>query len=110
MVLRVKPTPTRFPTDIQYTPVESTPLHSLYQACGARRVGADVAISSQLRRLQSTLTLNGVIMTIFPRRPEKSSLSFLYLTGIRHCNVVGKFVWLQHSGPPPLINCFNLPS
>ncbi len=29
MVLRIKPTPTRFPTSILYNPVENTPLHSL---------------------------------------------------------------------------------
>ncbi len=29
MVLRVKPTPTRFPTNSLYTPMENTPLHSM---------------------------------------------------------------------------------
>ncbi len=28
MVLRVKPTPTRFPTNSLYTPMVNTPLHS----------------------------------------------------------------------------------
>ncbi len=29
MVLRVKPTPTRFPTNSLYTPMDNTPLHSV---------------------------------------------------------------------------------
>ncbi len=29
MVLRVKPTPTRLPTDSLYTPMDNTPLHSI---------------------------------------------------------------------------------
>ncbi len=29
MVLRVKPTPTRFPTNSLYTPMDNTPLHSM---------------------------------------------------------------------------------
>ncbi len=30
MVLRVKPTPTRFPINSLYTPEENTPLHTFY--------------------------------------------------------------------------------
>ncbi len=33
MVLRVKPTPTRFPTNSLYTPMENTPLHSILSVC-----------------------------------------------------------------------------
>ncbi len=33
MVLRVKPTPTRFPTNSLYTPMENTPLHSISSEC-----------------------------------------------------------------------------
>ncbi len=33
MVLRVKPTPTRFPTNSLYTPMDSTPLHSISSVC-----------------------------------------------------------------------------
>ncbi len=36
MVLRVKPTPTRFPTNSLYTPMDNTPLHS--KSSGATRV------------------------------------------------------------------------
>ncbi len=32
MVLRVRPTPTRFPINILYTPVNDTPLHSTQRA------------------------------------------------------------------------------
>ncbi len=30
MALRIRPTPTRFPTNILYTPVDSTLLHSIH--------------------------------------------------------------------------------
>ncbi len=33
MVLRVKPTPTRFPTNSLYTLVENTPMHSISSVC-----------------------------------------------------------------------------
>ncbi len=33
MVLRVKPTPTRFPTNSLYTPMDNTPLHSIPSVC-----------------------------------------------------------------------------
>ncbi len=33
MVLRVKPTPTRFPTNSLYTPVDNTNLHSISSVC-----------------------------------------------------------------------------
>ncbi len=33
MVLRVRPTPTRFPTNSLYTPVDNTPLHSISSVC-----------------------------------------------------------------------------
>ncbi len=33
MVLRVKPTPTRFPTISLYTPMDNTPLHSIPSVC-----------------------------------------------------------------------------
>ncbi len=33
MVLRVKPTPTRFPTNSLYTPMGNTPLHSISSVC-----------------------------------------------------------------------------
>ncbi len=33
MLLRVKPTPTRFPTNSLYTPVDNTPLHSISYVC-----------------------------------------------------------------------------
>ncbi len=33
MVLRVKPTPTRFPTNSLYTPMDKTPLHSIPSVC-----------------------------------------------------------------------------
>ncbi len=33
MVLRVKPTLTRFPTKSLYTPIDNTPLHSLSSVC-----------------------------------------------------------------------------
>ncbi len=33
MVLRVKPTPTRLPTNSFYTPVDNTPLHSIPSVC-----------------------------------------------------------------------------
>ncbi len=33
MVLRVKPTPTRFPTNSLYTPMDNTPLHSISSVC-----------------------------------------------------------------------------
>ncbi len=33
MVLRVKPTPTRFPTNSLYTAVDITPLHSILSVC-----------------------------------------------------------------------------
>ncbi len=32
-VLRVKPTPTRFPTNSLYTPMDNTPLHSISSMC-----------------------------------------------------------------------------
>ncbi len=38
MVLRVKPTPTRFPTNILYIPMDNTLLHSIYQVCVTREV------------------------------------------------------------------------
>ncbi len=33
MVLHVKPTPTRFPTNSLYTPMDNTPLHSISSMC-----------------------------------------------------------------------------
>ncbi len=33
MVLRIRPTPTRFPTNSLYTPVDNTPLHSISSVC-----------------------------------------------------------------------------
>ncbi len=33
MVLRVKPSPTRLPTNSLYTPMDNTPLHSLPSVC-----------------------------------------------------------------------------
>ncbi len=33
MVLRVKPTPTRLPTNSLYTPMDNTPLHSISSVC-----------------------------------------------------------------------------
>ncbi len=33
MVLRVKPTPTRFPANSLYTPMDNTPLHSMSSVC-----------------------------------------------------------------------------
>ncbi len=33
MVLRVKPTPIRFPTNNLYTPMDNTPLHSISSVC-----------------------------------------------------------------------------
>ncbi len=33
MVLRVKPTPTRFPIKSLYTPMDNTPLHSISSVC-----------------------------------------------------------------------------
>ncbi len=33
MVLRVKPTPARFPTNSRYTPMDNTPLHSISNVC-----------------------------------------------------------------------------
>ncbi len=33
MVLRVKPTPTQFPTNSLYTPMDNTPLHSISSDC-----------------------------------------------------------------------------
>ncbi len=33
MLLRVKPTPTRFPTNSFYTPMDNTPLHFLSSVC-----------------------------------------------------------------------------
>ncbi len=33
MVLRVKPTPTRFPTNSLYTPMDNIPLHSISSVC-----------------------------------------------------------------------------
>ncbi len=33
MVLRVKPTPTRFPTNSLYTPMDNTALHSIPSVC-----------------------------------------------------------------------------
>ncbi len=33
MVLRVRPTPTRFPTNSLYTPMDNTPLHSISSVC-----------------------------------------------------------------------------
>ncbi len=33
MVIRVKPTPTRFPTNSLYTPMDNTPLHSISSVC-----------------------------------------------------------------------------
>ncbi len=33
MVLRVKPTLTRFPTNSLYTPMDNTPLHSISSVC-----------------------------------------------------------------------------
>ncbi len=33
MLLRVKPTPTRFPTNSLYTPMDNTPLHSISSVC-----------------------------------------------------------------------------
>ncbi len=33
MVLRVKPTPTRFPTNNLYTAMDNTPLHSISSVC-----------------------------------------------------------------------------
>ncbi len=33
LVLRVKPTPTRFPTNSLYTPMDNTPMHSISSVC-----------------------------------------------------------------------------
>ncbi len=33
MVLPIKPTPTRFPTNSHYTPMDNTPLHSISSVC-----------------------------------------------------------------------------
>ncbi len=33
IILRVKPTPTRFPTNSLYTPMDNTPLHSISSVC-----------------------------------------------------------------------------
>ncbi len=33
MILRVKPTPTRLPTNSRYTPMDNTPLHSIPNVC-----------------------------------------------------------------------------
>ncbi len=33
MVLRVKPTPTRFPANNIYTPMDNTPMHSISSVC-----------------------------------------------------------------------------
>ncbi len=39
-LLQVKPTPTRFPTNNLYTPMDNTPI--LYQVCSTRGAGTDV--------------------------------------------------------------------
>ncbi len=39
MVLRVKPTPTRFPTNCLYTPMDNKPLHSISSVCHPWAVG-----------------------------------------------------------------------
>ncbi len=49
MVLRVKPTPTRFLTNILYTPMDNSPLHSIssvYHLWGMSLLLLDRAMSS----------------------------------------------------------------
>ncbi len=45
MVPRVKPTPTRFPTNSLYTPMDDTPLHSISSACHLWGVAKDSAVA-----------------------------------------------------------------
>ncbi len=42
MVLRVKPTPTRFPTNSLHSPITNAPSHSILSVCAARGVTAVV--------------------------------------------------------------------
>ncbi len=66
MVLRVKPTPTRFPTNSLYTPMDKTPLHSS-QVCATR--GACTCCT----RLKSTLLSlhwNQMVFEQFPIQDE----------------------------------------
>ncbi len=43
MVLRVRPTPTRFPTNSLYTPMDNTTSHSTFQVCATRGAGPAVS-------------------------------------------------------------------
>ncbi len=45
MVLRVQPTPTRFPTNNLYTPIDNASLHSIDQASATCGATDDVAAS-----------------------------------------------------------------
>ncbi len=44
MVLRVKPTPTRFPTNSLYSPMDNTPLHFIQSVC--HPLGRDAFVTS----------------------------------------------------------------
>ncbi len=55
MVLRVKPTPTRFPTDSLYTPMDNTPSHSTYQVCATRGAVAVVVVLVDLNTSKAKL-------------------------------------------------------
>ncbi len=49
MVLRVKPTPTRFPTNSLYTPIDNTPLHSISSVCPCSGYTRDVIMKKVTR-------------------------------------------------------------
>ncbi len=63
MVIRVKPTPTRFPTNSLYIPMDNTPMHSISSVChpwGKKvllhsRVTFSIASTIDLYRLRPTL-------------------------------------------------------
>ncbi len=75
MVLRVKPTPTRFPTNVLYTPVDNTSLHSLPYVCATRGAPAVVIASVRARIVVYTFLkfyhLTGQPSTVLPLSVKK---------------------------------------
>ncbi len=61
MVLRVKPTLTRFPTNNLYTPMDNTPLHSISSVCHPCGTTVVVLIIMRMRKFSAAYQLLGFL-------------------------------------------------
>ncbi len=71
MVLRVKPSPSRFPTNNFFTPVDNTPLHSIPSVChpcggtAVRRPSAIESVQMAQAQIPNGLTFPTMVSFIY---------------------------------------------